>query len=94
MIPSEKVEAVDTTAAGDVFTAVMTYVYLSNGNIVSAVKYATCAAALSVMKAGASSSIPTRAEVIAYAKNKAADNANKSAVDEVEEDRDEGGENE
>lgn len=94
VIPSEKVEAVDTTAAGDVFTAVMTYVYLSNGNIVSAVKYATCAAALSVMKAGASSSIPTRAEVIAYAKNKAADNANKSAVDEVEEDRDEGGENE
>ena len=94
VIPSEKVEAVDTTAAGDVFTAVMTYVYLSNGNIVSAVKYATCAAALSVMKAGASSSIPTRAEVIAYAKNKAADNANKSAVDEVEEDRDESGENE
>lgn len=92
VVPAEKVETVDTTAAGDVFTAVMTYVYLSNGNIVSAVKYATCAAALSVMKAGASTSIPTRAEVIAYAKNKAADNANKSAVDEIEESPD--GENE
>ena len=70
MVPAEKVEAVDTTAAGDVFTAVMTYVYLQNGNIVSAVKYATCAAALSVTREGASTSIPTRAEVIAYAKKK------------------------
>lgn len=75
MIPAEKVEAVDTTAAGDVFTAVMTYVYLQNKNIVSAVKYATCAAALSVTKLGASSSIPTREEVIAYAKAKIASEA-------------------
>ncbi len=72
VIPAEKVEAIDTTAAGDVFTAVMTYVYLSNKNIVSAVKYATCAAAISVTKAGASASIPTKAEVIAYAKAKVA----------------------
>ena len=70
MIPAEQVEAVDTTAAGDVFTAAMVYVYLQNGNIVSAVKYATCAAAISVTRAGASSSIPTRAEVIAYARKK------------------------
>ena len=92
VIPSEKVTAVDTTAAGDVFTAVMTYVYLSNKNIISAVKYATCAAAISVTKAGASSSIPTRAEVIAYAKNKvAAENEsteNANAV--VDEDRESG----
>lgn len=88
MIPSEQVEAVDTTAAGDIFTAAMTYVYLNNHNIVSAVKYATCAAAISVTKEGASSSIPTRAEVIAYAKNKVAaekgknnpDSANADAV--------------
>ncbi|MBR5253266.1 MAG: ribokinase, partial [Clostridia bacterium] len=46
-VPAEDVVAVDTTAAGDIFSAVMTYVYLINGNIVSAVKYATCAAALS-----------------------------------------------
>ena len=91
VIPSEKVDVVDTTAAGDVFTAVMTYVYLSNKNIISAVKYATCAAALSVTKAGASSSIPTRAEVIAYAKNKVAaengtaDNADAVVKDEAEE---------
>ena len=71
-IPAEKVKAVDTTAAGDVFSAVMTYVYLQNGNIVSAVKYATCAAALSVTRPGASTSIPTLEEVVAYARNKVA----------------------
>ncbi|MGN1345362.1 MAG: ribokinase [Eubacteriales bacterium] len=70
VVPAEPVEAVDTTAAGDVFTAAMVYVYLQNGNILSAVKYATCAAAISVTRAGASPSIPTRAEVIAYARNK------------------------
>ena len=84
MIPAEKVQAVDTTAAGDVFSAVMTYVYLQNGNIVSAVKYATCAAALSVTRMGASTSIPTLEEVIAYARNKvAAENG-----EQPEEDRD------
>ena len=84
MIPAEKVQAVDTTAAGDVFSAVMTYVYLQNGNIVSAVKYATCAAALSVTRMGAPTSIPTLEEVIAYARNKvAAENG-----EQPEEDRD------
>ncbi len=76
VIPAEKVGAVDTTAAGDVFTAVMTYVYLNNHNIVSAVKYATCAAAIAVTKDGAAPSIPTRAEVIAYAKAKVAQSNN------------------
>lgn len=75
MIPAEKVNVVDTTAAGDVFTAAMVYVYLQNGNIVSAVKYATCAAAISVTRPGASSSIPTRKEVITYARKKKAEEA-------------------
>lgn len=83
MIPSEKVEAVDTTAAGDIFTAVMTYVYLQNHNIVSAVKYATCAAAISVTREGASTSIPTREEVIAYAKAKVAGDQDKDNADAV-----------
>ena len=88
MIPSEKVEAVDTTAAGDIFTAVMTYVYLQNHNIVSAVKYATCAAAISVTREGASTSIPTREEVIAYARAKVSADADRDNADAVvEEDR-------
>jgi len=82
-VPSEKVEAVDTTAAGDIFTAVMTYVYLQNKDIVSAVKYATCAAAISVTREGASTSIPTRAEVIAYAKAKVAADNDKENADAV-----------
>ncbi len=83
MIPAENVKAIDTTAAGDVFTAVMVYVYLQNNNIVSAVKYATCAAAISVTRAGASTSIPTREEVIAYAKNKLATEAESDNADAV-----------
>lgn len=83
LVPAEKVTAVDTTAAGDIFTAVMTYVYLQNGNIVSAVKYATCAAAISVTRAGASTSIPTREEVMAYVRDK---NAPSSAADEEKKD--------
>ncbi len=70
VIPAEDVEAVDTTGAGDVFTAVMAFVYLQNKNILSAIKYATCAAALAVTREGASSSIPTKEEVLAYVKNK------------------------
>lgn len=81
IIPAEKVEAVDTTAAGDVFTAVMTYVYLKNGNIVSAVRYATCAAAISVTRKGASSSVPTRDEVMAFVKKKVSDEASGRGLD-------------
>ena len=81
VVPAEKVTPVDTTAAGDVFTAVMTYVYLQNGNILSAVKYATCAAAISVTRAGASPSVPTVGEVLAYVKNKlAAESAAKESA--------------
>ena len=75
-------ENTDTTAAGDVFTAAMVYVYLQNGNILSAVKYATCAAAISVTRPGASSSIPTRAEVIAYARKKKAEEAGEAVSEE------------
>lgn len=75
VVPAEKVTAVDTTAAGDVFSAVMTYVYLQNGNIVSAVKYATCAAAISVTRQGASTSVPTMDEVVAYARKKVSEKA-------------------
>ncbi len=69
-VPAEEVPVTDETGVGDIFSAVMTYVYLQNQNIVSAVKYATCAAAISVMREGTVSGIPSLAEVIAYAKQK------------------------
>ena len=64
--PAENVVPVDTTAAGDVFTAVMTYSYVQNGNIHSAIRMANVAASISVTRAGASTSIPTLAEVLEY----------------------------
>lgn len=57
-------ETVDTTAAGDAFTAALTLKYLENGgDISSAVKYGVVAGALTVTRKGASTSIPTREEV-------------------------------
>ncbi len=85
IIPAEEVTAVDTTAAGDIFSAVMTYVYMQTGNIVSAVKYANVAAAISVTRPGASSSIPTRAEVMAYIKNKKEERGKEQDLPEEEE---------
>ena len=66
MIPAYRADkVVDTTAAGDIFTAAMTVEYLRNGaDIVSAVKYGAAAGAVSVSRSGAISSVPTAAEVI------------------------------
>ncbi|MBQ7921250.1 MAG: ribokinase [Clostridia bacterium] len=68
--PAEQVEAVDTTAAGDVFTAALTYWYLEKGNILKAADFAGCAAGISVSREGASPSVPTLSEVIAFARNR------------------------
>ena len=57
-------KAVDTTAAGDAFTAALATEYMNNGgNIREAVKYGVAAGALTVTKKGAASSIPTEDEV-------------------------------
>ena len=57
-------KTVDTTAAGDAFTAGLTIEYLRNGgDIKAAIKYANAAGAITVTRAGASSSVPTDAEV-------------------------------
>ena len=56
-------DTVDTTAAGDAFTAAMTLEYLRTADIKRAARYGTLAGALTVTKKGASSSIPTAEEV-------------------------------
>ena len=65
MIPAYKPDKlVDTTAAGDTFTAGMTLEYLRNGgNIIGAVNYGAAAAAIAVSRKGASSSVPSAEEV-------------------------------
>lgn len=62
-IPGFEVRAIDTTAAGDTFNGALA-VALANGQPLSdAAAFANAAAALSVTKPGAISSIPSRAEV-------------------------------
>lgn len=62
MVPSFKVEAVDTTAAGDTFCGALC-VALSEGRAIDeAVRFGNLAASLTVMRAGAQNAIPTRCE--------------------------------
>lgn len=56
-------KVVDTTAAGDTFTAALTLEYVRCGDIDTAIRYANAAGAITVTRPGASSSIPTAAEV-------------------------------
>lgn len=63
-IPAPRVKSIDSTAAGDVFNGALA-VAISEGKILKeAVQFACKAAALSVTKMGAQSSIPYRNELI------------------------------
>ncbi|MBZ4650614.1 ribokinase [Thermosipho sp. (in: thermotogales)] len=62
-IPSFKVKAVDTTAAGDVFNGAFVVALHENLDIRKSLEFASAAAALSVTKKGAQNSIPSRKEV-------------------------------
>ncbi|HEY4060736.1 MAG TPA: ribokinase [Puia sp.] len=65
MVTARRVETIDTTAAGDVFNGALAVALSEEKDIVSAVEFACEAAALSVTRLGAQSSIPTRNELIA-----------------------------
>jgi ribokinase len=62
-VPSQKVKAVDTTAAGDTFCGALTVALSEGRDIIDAVKFANQAAAISVTRQGAITSIPTRDEL-------------------------------
>ena len=64
------VQAVDSTAAGDAFTAAMTAHYLRYGDISQAVAYANAAGALAVTRLGAQPSLPTSLEVQAFVRER------------------------
>ncbi len=69
--PSTRVDkTVDTTAAGDAFTAALTLEYLRTGDIREAIKFANIAGAITVTRAGASVSIPTEEEIRLYMSSK------------------------
>ena len=62
-------KVVDTSGAGDTFTAALTVEYLRNGkDIKGAIAYANAAAAIAVTRVGTVSSIPTEEEVNALFK--------------------------
>lgn len=63
IIPTYKVNAVDTTGAGDTFNAALAVAIAEGQSIETALKFANRAASLSVTKFGAQGGMPTRAEV-------------------------------
>ncbi len=63
-VAAEKVEAIDTTAAGDVFNGALAVALSENKNLIDAVHFACSVAAISVRRSGAQSSIPYRSELI------------------------------
>lgn len=63
MVPALKVEAVDTTAAGDVFNGALTVALSEGRSLKDAARFACKASAISVTRVGAQSSAPYRNEV-------------------------------
>lgn len=61
------VDAVDTTGAGDTFTAALTVSLVEGQEPEQALRYACAAGAVATLKMGAQPSLPSRAEVQAYA---------------------------
>lgn len=62
-IPSFRVEAADTTAAGDVFNGALATALTEGKNLREATRFAAAAAARSVTKLGAQPSVPRREEI-------------------------------
>lgn len=67
-IPACKVKAVDTTAAGDSFTAALAAMLLNGESLEAAAEFANRVSAIVVTRKGAQSSIPTMDEVVNYSK--------------------------
>ena len=61
--PTQKMEAVDATAAGDTFNGAFAVALSEGRSVEEAVVFANCAAAISVTRLGAQTSIPSREEV-------------------------------
>jgi len=66
LIPGFRVEATDTTAAGDTFNGALVTGLLEELPLEKAIKFAHAAAAISVTRFGAQTSIPSRQETDAF----------------------------
>ncbi|WP_316571601.1 ribokinase [Neobacillus sp. YIM B06451] len=67
-IPGYRVEAIDTTGAGDTFNGALAFALSEGMELKEACQFANAAAALSVTKPGAQGGMPTRDEVKALIK--------------------------
>jgi ribokinase len=63
LVPAFKVEAVDTTAAGDVFSGALAVALTEEVPLAEAVRFAAKAASISVTRLGAQASAPYRDEI-------------------------------
>ena len=66
LLPAHEVKAVDTTAAGDAFSAALAVSLAEGRGLEQAMRVAVAAGALAVTKLGAQPSMPTRAELEAF----------------------------
>lgn len=63
MVPTVKIDPVDTTAAGDAFNGALAVALAEGRELRQAVRFANLAGALAATRLGAQPSLPTRAEV-------------------------------
>ena len=63
LVPGFEVEAVDITAAGDVFNGALAVALAEGNQLIEAARFANAAAALAVTKLGAQPSAPSRGEI-------------------------------
>ena len=66
LIPSIKVESIDSTGAGDIYHGAFTHFIAHGYSLLEAMKYANIAGALSVLKIGSKNSMPNLEDVINY----------------------------
>jgi ribokinase len=65
-VPAFKVNAIDTTAAGDVFCGAFAVALLEEKSLEDSARFASAASAISVTRLGAQSSVPSRDEIEAF----------------------------
>jgi ribokinase len=69
-VEAVKVDAIDTTAAGDTYNGVLASVIAEGKSLIDAVHEATIAGAISVTRMGAQPAAPTRQEIKNFKKTK------------------------
>jgi ribokinase len=69
LFPAHRVQAVDTTAAGDAFNGSLAYALADGQELEKSIHFANAVAAYSVTKMGAQSSMPTKKDLEPFALN-------------------------